>query len=230
LQLVVEKVSQPRRGKKSEMSQYNSKTPQTFERQLHCVTIIPIQHGLVLLQRASNHKQVNRMKRAFTVVRAVLAISAVWVALAWLVRCVHKADGRMATELPAWVRLPGGVALVVGAVLVLGCGVMLSGCGIGSLPGRERLLPRMFVASGPFRFVRNPMSLGGVILMVGLALAVRSGLALALGGVLFAGLHLFIVCVEEPGLERRFGGSYRDYKQNVPRWIPLMRGWRSNDP
>jgi protein-S-isoprenylcysteine O-methyltransferase Ste14 len=33
------------------------------------------------------------------------------------------------------------------------------------------------------------------------------------------------VLVEEPGLERRFGDSYRAYKANVPRWIPRLTPW-----
>jgi protein-S-isoprenylcysteine O-methyltransferase Ste14 len=37
-------------------------------------------------------------------------------------------------------------------------------------------------------------------------------------------LHLFIVYVEEPKLERRFGESYREYKRRVSRWVP---SWRS---
>jgi hypothetical protein len=41
---------------------------------------------------------------------------------------------------------------------------MLSNVGIGTLSGQERLLPVKFLATGPFRFVRNPMSLAGTIL------------------------------------------------------------------
>jgi len=36
-------------------------------------------------------------------------------------------------------------------------------------------------------------------------------------------LHLFIVFVEEPKLERRFGESYREYKRRVNRWVPSWR-------
>jgi protein-S-isoprenylcysteine O-methyltransferase Ste14 len=33
-------------------------------------------------------------------------------------------------------------------------------------------------------------------------------------------LHLLIVFVEAPKLERRFGESYREYKRRVNRWLP----------
>ena len=47
-----------------------------------------------------------------------------------------------------------------------------------------------------------------------------SVLLLAVGASLLA--HLFVVFVEEPGLERRFGESYRRYKQSVNRWLPVL--------
>ena len=36
---------------------------------------------------------------------------------------------------------------------------------------------------------------------------------------------LYFLRFEEPGLEKRFGDSYRRYKANVPRWIPRLRPW-----
>jgi hypothetical protein len=37
--------------------------------------------------------------------------------------------------------------------------------------------------------------------------------------------HMYFVLSEEPGLERRFGDSFRTYKANVPRWIPRSKPW-----
>ncbi len=37
--------------------------------------------------------------------------------------------------------------------------------------------------------------------------------------------HVYFVLSEEPGLERRFGESYRLYKANVPRWLPRLTPW-----
>jgi protein-S-isoprenylcysteine O-methyltransferase Ste14 len=117
---------------------------------------------------------------------------------------------------------------VAGGALVLACGVMLRRRGIGTLGAEEWYMPREFVATGPFRFVRNPMSLGGVIFMVGIALWHRSTLALGLAAALFAFFHAVVVYVEEPGLEKRFGESYRNYKGHVPRWFPRWRPWSGN--
>lgn len=83
--------------------------------------------------------------------------------------------------------------------------------------------PQKFVVSGPYRHVRNPMLLS-VILMI-LAEAVALGSVVLLGwAVAFFFLNtVYFALKEEPELEQRFGEDYRRYKQNVPRWIPLLQ-------
>lgn len=108
--------------------------------------------------------------------------------------------------------------MLAGAVLVLYCGAILSTRGI--LSRGDRLFPAEFVAFGPFRYARNPMSLGGVTLFLGLALVTQSVSVLLVTLLIFVVMHLNVVYVEEPGLEKRFGNSYRDYKRAVNRWLP----------
>jgi hypothetical protein len=38
--------------------------------------------------------------------------------------------------------------------------------------------------------------------------------------------EVYIPFFEEPGLERRFGGDYTRYRENVPRWIPRLTPWQ----
>ena len=80
--------------------------------------------------------------------------------------------------------------------------------------------PTRFVVTGPYQYVRNPMVLGLLLILSGEAALYRSPAVLlySLGLAVLAGL--FVRFVEEPDLERRFGASYRAYKQHVPRWIP----------
>jgi protein-S-isoprenylcysteine O-methyltransferase Ste14 len=72
---------------------------------------------------------------------------------------------------------------------------------------------------GLYRWTRNPMYLGGVILFTGLSLAFRSGWLLALVPVIAIGLQKLAIEREEAYLRRRFGDAYRAYCATVRRWI-----------
>jgi len=169
------------------------------------------------------HGTIARMQRfASTPFRAFVILAGIFLVVGWLMGYLRSLDESLGVRLPAWVQIPGIVAIVSGATLGLTCGVMLSTRGIGTLGGEESFMPKEFLASGPFRFVRNPMSLGAVVLLAGFALWHRSTLGLGLAVAAFLAFHLVAVYVEEPGLERRFGASYRKYQQNVRRWVPRI--------
>jgi len=85
--------------------------------------------------------------------------------------------------------------------------------------------PKYFVVLGPYRFVRNPMMVGVLMGLLGEALIISSMPIAYWLAVVFAGMNVFIIFFEEPGLEKRFGDEYRLYKQNVGRWIPRTSGW-----
>src|SRR5262249_16450759 len=121
-------------------------------------------------------------------------------------------DSAFGVELPAWSMIPGALLLAAGVALVLTSTILLLSAGLAGSRGPEFFWPKNFVAVGPFRYVRNPMALGAVAYLIGLALLLRSASSLAFAALVFAVLHLFIVLVEEPGLAKRFGQSYLDYK------------------
>lgn len=79
--------------------------------------------------------------------------------------------------------------------------------------------PDRIVDVGPYRFVRNPMYLGHLIFLAGLALVLGSWIATAV----FA-FHAFWfdrrVREDEERLAERFGDSYREYCRRVKRWVP----------
>jgi protein-S-isoprenylcysteine O-methyltransferase Ste14 len=67
----------------------------------------------------------------------------------------------------------------------------------------------------------------GVLLMLSAeALLLQSWPIAAWMMLFFIGNAIYFPLVEEKGLEKRFGNEYRDYKANVPRWIPRLRPWR----
>ncbi len=73
---------------------------------------------------------------------------------------------------------------------------------------------------GSYRWVRNPIYIGGLAVFLGFGLSLAS-LSVVLTTLPVAGLvHAFVALFEEPQLERRFGESYIRYKRSVNRWSP----------
>jgi protein-S-isoprenylcysteine O-methyltransferase Ste14 len=85
--------------------------------------------------------------------------------------------------------------------------------------------PRHLVVHGPYRYVRNPMITGVLLLLIAEAALLWSR-PLAEWAVLFAIINAtYIPLIEEPQLGQRFGESYREYCRNVPRLIPRLSPW-----
>jgi len=158
------------------------------------------------------------MKRTALIVWTLLKVATAILVVVWWVLHLRELDSYLGIWLPGWARLPGLVLLIVGGLVVLVCGGVLSNRGI--LTSGNGVLPTEFVAFGPFRYVRNPMSLGVVLLFFGLGLYESSLSLVVFAALLFFSLHLVVIYVEEPGLEKRFGENYRLYKRSVNRWLP----------
>jgi protein-S-isoprenylcysteine O-methyltransferase Ste14 len=86
--------------------------------------------------------------------------------------------------------------------------------------------PQKLVIRGPYRHVRNPMISGVLLLLLAEAMLSQSWPLALWMGVFFIGNAIYFPLVEEKGLEKRFGDTYRVYKAHVPRWIPRRRPWQ----
>jgi protein-S-isoprenylcysteine O-methyltransferase Ste14 len=84
---------------------------------------------------------------------------------------------------------------------------------------------RHLVVSGLFRYVRNPMYVAVVSLILGQGLFFGSLLILEYGIAVWVGFYLFVLIYEEPALRKNYGPEYEEFCANVPRWIPHLRPW-----
>lgn len=85
--------------------------------------------------------------------------------------------------------------------------------------------PKRFVARGPYAYVRNPMILSALSVLLGEACFLGS-IPIALWCLLFWIMNtVYFTYFEEPGLVKRFGGEYEEYKKHVRRWIPRLQPW-----
>ena len=75
------------------------------------------------------------------------------------------------------------------------------------------------VTDGPYRFTRNPMYLGLVLILIGTAIYLGSLSPIFVIPVFFLIIQEWFIKHEEPFLENIFGKEYQDYKVKVRRWI-----------
>jgi len=89
------------------------------------------------------------------------------------------------------------------------------------------ILPtRHLVVTGLYRYVRNPMYIAVVSLILGQGLFFGSVLVLEYGVAVWVAFYLFVLIYEEPTLRKSYGPEYEEFCANVPRWIPHLRAWR----
>ena len=85
--------------------------------------------------------------------------------------------------------------------------------------------PQRLVIRGPYRHVRNPMITGVLFMLLAESMLFQSWPIAVWMGVFFLGNAIYFPLIEEKDLEKRFGDAYRQYRANVPRWIPRLRPW-----
>jgi protein-S-isoprenylcysteine O-methyltransferase Ste14 len=87
--------------------------------------------------------------------------------------------------------------------------------------------PKKLVVTGLYRYVRNPMYLGVLLVLLGETLFLQSSgfLLYVIGWLIF--VHLNVILYEEPNLTHKFGDSYKHYRSAVRRWLPGERYWPS---
>src|SRR6266705_1737378 len=110
------------------------------------------------------------------------------------------------------------VVIAAGIALYAWCAWNFAAVGRGT-PGLWDA-PRRVVAAGPYRWVRNPIYLAALLVVLGEAWLFMSLRLLAYAGVMAVFFHLFVTGYEERRLGRRFGRTYLEYRRTVPRWIP----------
>lgn len=163
----------------------------------------------------------------FNGLRSALYASAFIAFLAWIALQLRTFDRSFSFALPAATVTLGMILLLAGAALAISCiaAFIIRGRGTPALFDP----PRQFVAIGPYRYVRNPMYVGGLALLVGLALSLRSISILLLTILIMPLCHLLVVLHEEPSLTRKFGAPYKNYLATVRRWLPRIPAAQSRN-
>ena len=113
---------------------------------------------------------------------------------------------------------PGWVLVAIGLALYAWCLWNFATVGRGT-PGPWDPTEKV-VATGPYRWVRNPMYIAVLAVILGEAWLFSSWALAIYAAVVAAVVHTFIVVYEEPTLTEQFGDSYLTYRKQVSRWVP----------
>jgi len=134
--------------------------------------------------------------------------------LMWL---AARAVPAFAFDIPA----RGTIAVAIGlAGLVLAVVAFFQFRRAGTTPDpRKPHESTTLVVTGMYRFSRNPMYLGDVVILAAWALWLANAAAFVLLPVFVAYINRFQIAPEERALESRYGAAYAGYRQAVRRWL-----------
>ncbi|MET8148541.1 methyltransferase family protein [Actinoplanes sp. NPDC049668] len=130
--------------------------------------------------------------------------------------------GWQAGATPHWVVRGLGVLMILAGLLVIVPAFVRFVVDGAGTPAPVAQTDRL-VVRGPYRFVRNPMYVAVLLVIVGQALIL--GRAVLVVYTLLAGatMYGFVKLYEEPHLARVYGPEYEAYRRAVPGWCPRLR-------
>ncbi len=148
-----------------------------------------------------------------------LGASLFHVGLPWFLSTLHIRLG--------WFGQSPGVWNTLGLFFVVaGFGLLVWALSLHFVSAREgwavELAPSYLIVRGPYRWTRNPMYVAAFAIWLGWAIFYGS-LVVAGGLLVLSSFLVFIVPMEERALEKRFGDEYRQFQDQVPRWVSFVR-------
>ncbi|MBI4927227.1 MAG: isoprenylcysteine carboxylmethyltransferase family protein [Anaerolineae bacterium] len=150
----------------------------------------------------------------------ILVPSIIYGITAWCDR-VYRIE-MIQNEVIRWIILV--ILLVTGFVYGIGSVVIQNTVGEGGPVeiGNIEISPktRNLIVSGPYRYTRNPMLFGTLLIYLAFALYLNSLTAVVLIGAIFTFMLAVVVKMEERRLMKDFGRQYEEYRKKVSMFIP----------
>ena len=124
------------------------------------------------------------------------------------------------------IRYLGLIAILLGSAIYVTCS------GVFLFIGRSSPIPftqtNKLIVEGIYRYVRNPLYIAGVLVLVGEAVLFQS-IGIFIYCLVMFGIFYVHVIMEETFLENKFSVEYDQYRNSVPRWIPRLTPYQDKD-
>ena len=124
-------------------------------------------------------------------------------------------------------------AVIAALMIIAGIVILVRAFARFVTEGRGAPLPALpterLVVGGDYRYVRNPMYVAVVGIVLGQVVLFASAALLVYAVIIWASMAAFVHWYEEPTLHRRFGDDYATYCRNVSAWWPRRRPWTGPD-
>ncbi|MFL6057343.1 MAG: methyltransferase family protein [Rubrobacteraceae bacterium] len=136
---------------------------------------------------------------------------------------------RVREPVPYWapIRVLGVILLAAGLFALVQTFVRFVVEGLGT--PAPIAAPERLVVGGLYRYVRNPMYVAVLSVIVGQALILGQLVLLPYAAAFWVITAAFVRWYEEPALTRRFGADYEAYRRAVPAWRPRLRPWEPRE-
>jgi protein-S-isoprenylcysteine O-methyltransferase Ste14 len=136
---------------------------------------------------------------------------------------------RVREPVPYWapIRVLGVILLAAGLFALVQAFVRFVVEGLGT--PAPIAAPERLVVGGLYRYVRNPMYVAVLTVIVGQALILGQLVLLPYAAAFWVITAAFVRWYEEPALTRRFGPDYEAYRRAVPAWRPRLRPWEPRE-
>ena len=122
-----------------------------------------------------------------------------------------------------WISQVAGVLLICAGMIPV-AGSFIEFFRAGGTPVPVASPPRL-VVTGFYRYVRNPIYVGFLAVLIGQALLFSSAGLLEYAAASWIVAAAAVRFYEEPVLARKFGAAYQAYRRNVPAWVPRRHPW-----
>ncbi|MHA1990878.1 MAG: methyltransferase family protein [Candidatus Hodarchaeales archaeon] len=151
-----------------------------------------------------------------TILSTILSIVIIAIDLELLLKIFYPIE----IPIPAPYNYFGAIFIIIGFILLVWANYILLYVNKIGLKDREPFhVPSSLALTGPYKFTRNPIYLGAILMAFGVFILVQSITVLIITVLLFFLFRFSFIKWEEKKLEEEFGQDYLNFKQKVRRWI-----------